>query len=294
MNHRHKTDTAYVRYTVTYETSPVKPVHPVWLDVANCRADPVYDVPGGGAAGSTHTRTADWVAPWSGRIVGGAGHVHGGAKELRLTQPTCGDRGVARSRPTWGGPEHPFYNVRPVLHEPGPVNMTGFSSPTGVPVRAGETLRLHSLYDAERPHTRVMGIMVVFMTREDVGACAELPTDLTETAPLSGRLDAPRLTVPLTGLNRRGRAVKISRPPGRVRRTRRVVVADNRFSVRNLLLRCGATVSWDFRGADLHDVTVASGRGGSPRRTGPRARSSARSWTRPAPTDCSARCTPSP
>ena len=259
MNHRHKTDTAYVRYTVTYETAPVKPVHPVWLDVANCKADPVYDVPGGGAPGSTDTRTSDWVAPWSGRVVAGGGHVHGGAKELQLSQPDCGDRLLARSRPTWGAPDHPFYTVKPVLHEPGPVNMTAFASPTGLPVRAGDTLRLHSLYDAERPHTRVMGIMIVFMTREEVGACEPLPADAVETSPLSGRLAPPNVSVPLTGLNKRGRAVKISRPPGKTKRTRRVVVRDNRFSVRNLLLRPGATVSWDFKGADLHDVTVASG-----------------------------------
>ena len=72
-------------------------------------------------------------------------------------------------------------------------------------------------------------------------------------------MTAPRVTVPLTGLDKRGRAVKISRPPGRVSRARRVVIRDNRSSVRNLLLRRGATVNWDFRGADLHDVTVASG-----------------------------------
>jgi plastocyanin len=131
-----------------------------------------------------------------------------------------------------------------------------------VPVAAGETLRLKSIYDAERAHTRVMGIFIFYMTREDgppAAPCAAAPADLTETAPLSGRLDAPRVVVPLTGLNERGVAVQISRPPGKTKTTRRVVIRDNRFSVRNLLLRRGATVSWDFKGSDLHDVTVASG-----------------------------------
>ena len=260
MNHRSKSDTAYIKYTVTYETEPVKAVHPVWLDVENCKADPVYDVPGGGAPGSTHERTSDWTSPWHGRIVGGLGHVHGGAKELQITQPGCGDRLLGRSRPTWGGPEHPFYNVKPVLHEPGPINMTGFSSNAGIPVAAGETVRLKSLYDAERPHTRVMGIAVVYMTKDASGTpCAPMPDDRVESAPLSGRLNAPRVTVPLTGLDRRGRAVTITRPPGKIKRTRRVVVADNRFSVRNLLVKRGANVRWDFTGSYLHDVTVASG-----------------------------------
>jgi plastocyanin len=260
MNHRNVTDTAYVKYTVTYETAPVTPVHPVWMDVENCKADPVYDVPGGGAPGSTHVRSADWVAPWSGRLIAGGGHVHGGAKELNLTQPGCGDRQLARSRPTWGGPDHPFYNVKPVLHEPGPVNMTGFQSTAGVPVAAGETIRLNSLYDAERPHTRVMGIFIFFMTRDEAGVpCAAMPADFAETAPLSGRLNAPRVTVPLTGLDKRGRAVHIKRPPGKLAKTKSVVVRDNSFSARNLEVNRGATVKWRFNGSLLHDVTVASG-----------------------------------
>jgi plastocyanin len=260
MNHRNVKDTAYIKYTVTYETAPTTPVHPVWLDVENCKADPVYDVPGGGAPGSTHEKTADWTSPWNGRVIAGGGHVHGGAKELQVTQPGCGDRLLARSRPTWGGPEHPFYNVKPVLHEPGPINMTGFASPTGIPVAAGETVRLKSLYDAERPHTRVMGIFIVYMTKDQAGTpCAPMPADRVETAPLSGRLDAPRVTVPLTGLDRRGHAITIKRPPGKTSRARRVVVADNSYSLRNLLVDRGATVRWDFKGSFLHDVTVASG-----------------------------------
>src|SRR4051794_24879746 len=62
MNHRARTDRAYIRYRVTYDTDPaaVTPVQPVWLDVANCRMDPIYDVPGGRPAGSTDVRTMDW------------------------------------------------------------------------------------------------------------------------------------------------------------------------------------------------------------------------------------------
>src|SRR5256885_7249350 len=45
----------------------------------------------------------------------------------------------------------------PVMHEPGPVAMTGFSDPAGRPVRAGDTLRITATYDDSRPHVRVMG-----------------------------------------------------------------------------------------------------------------------------------------
>jgi plastocyanin len=262
MNHRAVRDTAYIRYTLTYDSDPaLTPVHPVWLDVNNCRADPVYDVPGGGAPGTNDVRTADWVAPYGGRLVSGGGHVHGGAKELQLTSPDCQDRLLARSRPTWGNADHPFYNVKPVLHEPGPINMTGFSSSTGVPVAAGERLRLNSIYDAELPHTRVMGIMVVFMTKDESppAGCAALPADLTETATLSGRLNAPRVTVPLTGLDRNGVAQRISKPKGKLVKAKSVVVDHLAFSKRNLLVSRGTTVRWSFRDDQLHDVTVASG-----------------------------------
>ena len=60
----------------------LKPVTPWWLDVANCRLDPIYDVPGGGRRGTNHVRTTEFVAPQSGRLVFGGGHQHGGGKGL--------------------------------------------------------------------------------------------------------------------------------------------------------------------------------------------------------------------
>ena len=47
MNHKPTTDTAYVQYKLTVDTSgTVQPVRPYWLDVNNCKADPIYNVPG--------------------------------------------------------------------------------------------------------------------------------------------------------------------------------------------------------------------------------------------------------
>ena len=76
MNHRGATDNVMIRYTVTWESDPaadIKPVRPLWLDVVNCKADPVYDVAGGGKPGSVHERKYDMIAPESGRIVAGGG-----------------------------------------------------------------------------------------------------------------------------------------------------------------------------------------------------------------------------
>ena len=139
MNHRNKTDSAYIQYRVTYDTAKRKPAKPYWLDVKNCLSDPVYDIAGGRRPGSTSRRSSTWTVPTTGRIVAGGGHVHGGAKSLNIARRNCT---LYRSRPTWGSRRHPFYNVKPVLHEPGPTSMTGFTSPTGFPVQRGEKIRL--------------------------------------------------------------------------------------------------------------------------------------------------------
>src|SRR5919202_3827657 len=48
MNHRGVSDHAFIRYTVTWDDAPdLTPVHPYWLDVRNCQADPIFSVPGG-------------------------------------------------------------------------------------------------------------------------------------------------------------------------------------------------------------------------------------------------------
>ncbi|MFA9272900.1 MAG: hypothetical protein ACEQSX_19565 [Baekduiaceae bacterium] len=269
MNHRGVFDSAYVRYEVTVDTAPqVQAATPYWLDVRNCKADPVYDVPGGGAKGALHTETADWTVPQSGRLIAGAGHVHGGAKELRVTEPSCADRTLIRSRPAWGLKDDPFYTVKPILHEPGPIHMSGLRSATGIPVAAGSKLRLASVYDNTVTHTRVMGIMVVFLVPDAAAtsapACAPLPADAADVQTTKPhRTATPRFTVPLTGLDARGRAVRISRPPGRTRTLRTgstITVGDQYFRTANVKVRRGATLRWKFvKGSALHNVTVASG-----------------------------------
>jgi len=263
MNHRAVRDSAFVQYKVTYDTAARTPVTPYWLDVRNCLADPVYDVPGGGKRGSIHRESKAWTVPASGRVVAAAGHVHGGARDLTLNRGGCE---LYSSRPTWGGRGHPFYRVKPVLHEPGPVHMTGFTSGQGYPVRAGERLRLDSNYDNSRLHTRVMGIMVVFLAADPAApppeGC-ERPANMVELeSELPGRAVAPRFAVPLTGIGRRGRAVEIAKPPGRrvrVRSGARIVVGDRFFSKPNVTLPRGGLLRWSFASRELHNVTVANG-----------------------------------
>jgi hypothetical protein len=136
----------------------LQPVVPMAWDTSRGRQGLVFDVPGGGRGDDVRTHVREM--PFAGRIVAGLGHVHGGAKGLALSQPGCGDRTIYASRPTWGARDHPFYRVRPVLHEPGPIAMSRFTSARGIPVVAGQRVKLTSRYDGTRPHTRVMGLLL--------------------------------------------------------------------------------------------------------------------------------------
>jgi len=266
MNHRQMPDEAYVKYTMTIEEQQLRPVTPYWLDVANCSVDPIYNVPGDGRAGSLHRRTAEFTMQESGRVVAGSGHVHGGGQSLSVTQPTCENREVARFLPTWGARSHPFYNVKPILHEPGPINVTTMQSPTGIPVTAGSKLALTSTYDGALPHTRVMGISVIYVSPDEAvtDPCAALPGDISYSERPAGRSTPPRFTVPLTGIDpKTGKAVTIQAPPGRrvaLRSGSTVDVRGFAFSKPNIALRKGARLTWRFRdrGA-IHNVTLASG-----------------------------------
>jgi plastocyanin len=265
MNHRNVPDNAIIQYKVTVESDPLTPVEPWWLDVRDCHADPIYTVPGTEDAGSTHLRSRDYAMPAGGRIVAGAGHVHGGARDLTITKPGCGDAQIAASNPTWGLASHPFYNVQPVLHEPGPINMSAFHSAAGIPVAPGETIRLNSRYDNSLPHMRVMGIFIVYIAPDAsvTQPCGPMPGDVqTLSTNQPGRNGPIDFEVPLTGLNANGEAVTIKKPPGKTKRLkhgRRFSVGDFAFSRRNVRIKRGTTLGWQFNGTELHNVTLANG-----------------------------------
>jgi plastocyanin len=300
MNHRSASDNALIHYEMTVDTDPsLQSVKPYWLDVRDCKADPVYNVPGiakkakkkrrkggGGKKASAakrqgkgkkkgkkrrkklrappvHTESRDYAFPESGRLIAGAGHVHGGAYGLTLTEPGCGGRKVAESVPTWGQVDHPFYNVRPILHEPGPINMTAFGDTFGLPVQAGEMIRLNSIYDNSLPHARVMGILVAYLAPEPVGApCGPVPTWTVQGTSEPGRPGPIPFTIPLTGLDPSGEAITIKAPPGKLKNGSRntiTPVGDRFFDEPNLRLRKGSYLTWQFLGNELHNVTLANG-----------------------------------
>jgi plastocyanin len=273
MNHTYDRQTAYIEYTMTIdESSDLTPVKPFWLDVARCRGGSIFSVPGNGVPGASYDKAVDWRVPWDGRIVAAGAHLHGGAYGMSLRQPSCGGRDLIRSRALYGEPGDPVYRVLPVLHEPGPIATSTFRSPTGLAVRKGDVLRAVAEYDGERPHPAVMAMLHVYVAKGtgDNGPrpprCGPPPDDATNTLPaVLGRSDPPAWTVPLTGLDSRGRARTIDAPPGRrvVRSGSTTVdVAGFRFAQPRLTVPAGSTVRWRFDDSVLHNVTVADGPSG--------------------------------
>jgi Stress up-regulated Nod 19 len=269
MNHSKVVDRAYIQYTATVDTSPgLTPVTPYWLRVTPCstRRDPIFDVPGGGAPGSTRTQALDWTVPRSGRIVAGAAHLHGGALSMSLTQPRCGGRTLLTSHALYGSPDHPYYHVWPVLHEPGPIATSWVTSRRGLPVRAGERLRVSALYEDQQAHMRVMGILHVYLARRAKAArdCRALPRDLRATLPpaVGSRAVPPLFPLPLNMLDATGRAQPVASLPSPLQSLagdgeitlRDVTAVPDRISV-----PLGATVRWRFRDPIRHDVTLVNG-----------------------------------
>lgn len=241
MNHRSSAKTVTVQYTVRYVTGEtLTPVTPYWFDVENCRADPIFSVPGDGPRFSTFSRSSDFVMPESGSFVAGGAHLHGGGVRLTLANQTCGSPAFT-SEPTWGLPL-----VRPVMHEPGPKHMTTFSAAGGIPVTAGDRLRLTAVYDDSRPHTRVMGIMVLYLAPGTVPHCGPAPA--LPSDPLSDPGAPPGVTLPL-----------LKRPTGPVQPVLSTFVRDFRFGQQRVFVKVGSTFRWTFQGPDRHNVTLASG-----------------------------------
>jgi len=242
MNHTPRALTGYVRYTVRYVVGEqLTPVKPVWLDVRNCTGpDPSFDVPGTAGRFSVYTRTMSWTSPESGFVVGAGGHLHGGGIRLELQNVTCG-ADLFTSQPTWGGPV-----PRPILHEPGPTHMSQFTSSPGIPVAAGQTLRIRAVYDNSSPHTRVMGIMILYLASGQVTACQPTPRLSVD---LGHPSYPPSFTFPLPLTPKGSYAKNVSSS----------AVDDAGFEHPLVSVRRGTTFTWDFSGVFQHDVTLVSG-----------------------------------
>jgi hypothetical protein len=250
MNHRPYAFTAYVRTRITYSDTPKTELTPLWMDTFGCHVDPTYTVPGGGKKGSNHVDDHVYTVPRDGRIIGAQGHLHGGGRYQTVTNTSCDDRRLWRSQAYYAMPDHIFYRVRPILHEPSPVSMSRTIAPDGIPVSEGDQLRLRAVYDNELPHTRVMSIMMAYLAPGDVEPC-EKPSGeiLTQDVPKRFRKPYPLARVPL-----------MAPPKGAFRPFSDAIdVVDYAFRQRRVVVARGTPVTWDFKGGTLHDVSVANG-----------------------------------
>lgn len=266
MNHSRKVQEVYLQYTVKVVTGKrLEPVRPLWLRANGCDPTSAYTVPGGGAPGSVDKQSWDWKVPISGRIVAAGAHLHGSAKSLEVSQPRCGDRTLFTQTPRWGLPSDVVYHVRPKLHEPGPVATGYFLSRTGIPVRAGESLRVTGRYDAQIPHPLVMAITHVYIARDDgaSSACAPLPADRRiHWTRKDTRRFVPPAQVPLTALDASGKPVEIPHARGRgvfAGSSAVTDLKDDLFDPPNLSIARGGTVTWLFRDPQIHVVLLANG-----------------------------------
>ncbi|HYH59874.1 MAG TPA: hypothetical protein VD790_11755 [Thermoleophilaceae bacterium] len=250
MNHRPSHFKVWVRTKITYSDEPKTELTPLWIDTDGCDVDPTYTVDGSGKKGSTDYDRHFWEAPMDGRIIGAQGHLHGGGKYQSLRNMSCDKRELIRSQGYYGFPDHIFYRVRPMLHEPSPISMSRTISETGIPVNEGDRLRLTAAYDNGLPHTRVMSILMGYFLPGEVDGCEEMPDDLDiQDVPDRSRKPYPRFKVPL-----------VAPPDGAFAPFKNAIkVSDYFFNKRRVQIERGEAVTWRFDGSTFHDVSVASG-----------------------------------
>lgn len=153
MNHSAQPQTVYLTAKVTHvpaDTAGMKPVTPVWLDVANC-SDSQYAVPAGKSA-----TPWTWTSNLTGRIVEAGGHVHAGGVGLTLDNATTEAR-ICSSRAGYGRGTHAGMVT----------SMSVCSWDSLGTVRKGERLQITSLYDSPAAMGGVMGIMLLAIYETD-------------------------------------------------------------------------------------------------------------------------------
>ena len=266
MSHSIERRNVYVEYSGTIVTGrAMKRVVPYWVGANGCSSNPSYPIYGGGGPGSTSRRSYTWQAPITGRLVAAGGHLHGGSRDLYVTQRRCGNRKLYDNAPLYGTRNHIYYRARPILHEPGPINTRWFSSRTGIAINKGEKLTVTGIYDNQVPHTRVMAITHIYIhpTSKRERRCGDLPADAQQTRLVThGRPDPPNIPVPLNTLDANLNPIEIDKPNGPfvdLRSGSTVDIRNFRFAKPNIRLRVGSTLRWRFSDRAAHNVTWADG-----------------------------------
>jgi plastocyanin len=166
------TRTVFITYDLDFVpagtplAAKMKPARPLWLDVENGKAYPVFDVHRGSGSDGRFTygpSRSDWTVDHDGSLVVTAGHVHPGGlwTDLDLL------RGDRRS--------HLFRSDARYFDPNGPVSwdmaMTMTPPDWKVAVNKGDKLHVSATYDTTRASWyEVMGIMLAYMVDDQNGA----------------------------------------------------------------------------------------------------------------------------
>ena len=216
-----------------------------------------YDVPGGGVPGSTFVDRSTWTVPFSGRILGGASHHHGGAMHQTLTSADLRPHAVRRQgllrrrRP-------------PVQHDPPDPARAGADRQRHVPHarRAsrsppGEVLERAALHDNATLHVAAMGFWV-----PAAGRATTRVTRLRADADRRARGHRARRSTTSAApyvFDRDGAAAAAGRAGAGGRSTAPIAVGDQCFRPPRLTAKVGQRLTWRFTGVEPHSVTVANG-----------------------------------
>ena len=218
MNHRNRADRVYIRYRMTIEDERrLRPVVPMAWDTSHAAGRGWSSTSPAAAARTTCAPTCA-RCPSPGASSPGWATCTAARRAWRCRSP-----GAATARSTPRGPpggrrDHPFYRVRPVLHEPGPIAMSRFTSARGIPVVAGQRVKLTSRYDGARPHTRAMGLLLAYVAPDAsvTDGCGPMPRDVqTLDTGMPGRARTPTLDLGLYDWTGTGDARRVGGPAAR-------------------------------------------------------------------------------
>jgi plastocyanin len=203
-NQLSKPDEVWVTYDIDLipATSPqakgIKKAIPIWMDVQNGSAYPVFDVLHGSGTNGTYTYPDqapgayaggppknEFTLPFSGTLLTTAGHLHPGGLHNDLWVTRAGAT-APHAKPGSSDTAHLFSSVAHYFEPAGPVSWDVSMSATPdswrVAVKKGDTLSTSVTYDTTRASWyESMGIMIVWMA----------PNDTTGTDPFKTPVDVP-------------------------------------------------------------------------------------------------------
>jgi hypothetical protein len=161
----------------------IEPVRPIWMDVENGKAYPVFDVRKGAGRNGRFTYTGrgdrnEWVVDRDGVLVATGGHLHPGGLHTDLYLRRRGARirpARGRDAPRGRGSRAHLFRSNAKYFEPAgavswDVSMTATRPDWRVKVRRGDVLSVSATYDSGRAAWwESMGIMVTYMADSGPG-----------------------------------------------------------------------------------------------------------------------------